>query len=100
MSKFCGAYGFCINNKESNQSLDNNLQAALDLYKLQHFRKQSFVFLHYWLILKEHLRWMESPRDRLQCGPHVQLNDEEQRTTSDGEEGEGDMATTGDKEAP
>jgi hypothetical protein len=43
---------------------------------------------------------METPRERLQRGPPMQLNDEEQRTASDGEEGEGDMAATGDKEAP
>jgi hypothetical protein len=39
VSKFCGAYGFCFNNKESGQSLDNILQAALGLYKVQHVKK-------------------------------------------------------------
>jgi hypothetical protein len=38
---------------------------------------------------------METPGERLQRGPSVQLNDDEQRqsrTPSNGEEGEGDMA--------
>jgi hypothetical protein len=45
---------------------------------------------------------METPGERLQRGPSVQLNDDEQRqsrTPSNGEEGEGDMAGGGD-EAP
>jgi hypothetical protein len=46
---------------------------------------------------------METPGERLQCGPPVQLNDDEQQqscTPSDSEEGEGDMAGGGDDEAP
>jgi hypothetical protein len=43
VSKFWGAYGFCFNNKESGQSLDDILQAALGLYKVQHMNKQPFV---------------------------------------------------------
>jgi hypothetical protein len=65
VSKFCGAYGFCFNNKESGQSLDDILQATLDLYKVQYPKNQSFIFLHCWLILKEHPRWMETPGERL-----------------------------------
>jgi hypothetical protein len=100
VSKFYGAHGFCVNNKESGQSLDDVLQAALDLYKVQHPKHQSFVFLHCWLILKEHPRWMETPGERSQRGPLVQLNDEQQHVPSDCEEGDGEMPAGGDEEAP
>jgi hypothetical protein len=72
VSKFYGGYGFCFNNKESGQSLDNILQAALLMYKQQNLKDQSFVYLHCWLILKEHPRWMETPGERLQRGPPMQ----------------------------
>jgi hypothetical protein len=69
VSKFCGAHGFCVNNKESGQSLDNVLEAALDLYKVQHPRHQAFVFLHCCLILKEHPCWMETHGEDCSVGP-------------------------------
>jgi hypothetical protein len=99
VSKFCGAYGFCFNNKESGQSLDNILQAALLMYKQQNLKNQSFVYLHCWLILKEHLRWMEMPGERLQRGPPVHLSDGDQEVQAgslDGEEGEADMVGEGE----
>jgi hypothetical protein len=46
VSKFCAVYGHCYDNRESGRSLDDILQAALELYKVQQARNQPFVYLH------------------------------------------------------
>jgi hypothetical protein len=48
--------GFASTTKSLGKSLDDVLQAVLLMYKQQKLKNQSFVYLHCWLILKEHPR--------------------------------------------
>jgi hypothetical protein len=81
VSKFCAVYGHCYDNRESGQSLDDILQAALELYKVQQARNQPIVYFHCWYLLKDHPRWMEMPGERSQR-TLVVLNEDESKRQS------------------
>jgi hypothetical protein len=61
IAKFCGVYNSVFALNESGISSQDVLEHALELYKVKHPKQLSFVFLHYWLLLKDVPRWWDSP---------------------------------------
>jgi hypothetical protein len=61
VAKFIGVYNQVFGCRESGTSLDDVLQKALELYKIKHLKQLCFVFIHYWLVLKDVPHWMEIP---------------------------------------
>jgi hypothetical protein len=51
--------------------LEGVLSKALELYKLKHPKNASFLFLHYWLLLKEVPRWSNSMEANKTPPPHL-----------------------------
>jgi hypothetical protein len=64
VSKFCSVFSYCYTNKQSGDGEDEIVQKALALYTLKYPKQQSFTFLYYWYILREHPRWMETPGEQ------------------------------------
>ena len=63
VTKFCGAYSQVLECRESETSLNDVLERALEFYKDRHPKGQSFVYLHYWGLLKDVPCWSESQLD-------------------------------------
>jgi hypothetical protein len=63
VAKFIGVYNQVLGCRESGTSPDDVVQKALELYKVKHPKQQCFVFIHYWQLLKDVPRWMETPTE-------------------------------------
>ena len=63
MAKFCRAYKQVFDCRESGTSLDDVVEKALQFYRDRHPKQQAFIYLHCWQVLKDVLRWWDSPVD-------------------------------------
>ncbi|XP_024358606.1 uncharacterized protein [Physcomitrium patens] len=63
VAKFIENYGAVRAESESGTSSEEMLQRALELYKQKHPNKQSFTFIHCWLVLKDSPRWSDARED-------------------------------------
>jgi hypothetical protein len=60
LQKFVECYNLVLALNKFGTTLEGVLSKALELYKLKHPKNASFLFLHYWLLLKEVPQWSNS----------------------------------------
>ena len=63
VGKLCGAYKQVFDCRESGTSLDDVVEKTLQFYRDRHPKQQAFAYLHCWQVLKDVLRWWDSPVD-------------------------------------
>ncbi len=57
VAKFVGVYNSIFVLNQKGKFLEDILQKALDLFTVKHPKTNSFLFIHYWLVLKDVPKW-------------------------------------------